>query len=174
MKKLIAIGIAVLFVLGVSVSAYALSANENVGVTLNVNAMFSMIVVDDEGDQLIELGLLNEGDTSGSNLTMYCSTNQGNPWSLQVKGEDLTNTGATLSIPVSSITFSTFAAGDEAGVGAVVGATPMTTADQLAYTADATEYSDTDVRVSMAVSVLVPYGTTEDYYGGDLTITMTE
>lgn len=174
MKKLIALAAAVVIVAAMSASAYALSDAETVGVTLNINGVFGMTVVDSGGDQLVELGALNEGDTSGDVLTLYCSSNQGNAWTIQVRGEDLTNGDDSLSIGVGNISFDTFTAGDQAGVGTVVGSTVMTTADQVAYTADASEYSDTDVRVGMGLSVFVPYGTTEDYYGGDLTITMTE
>ena len=176
MKKLITIGIAVLFVLGVSVSAYALSDNENIGVTLNVGTVFSITAVEDAegGDQLIDIGLVSGGDEVGGNIVMYCSTNQGKPWTIQVHGEDLTNEGETLSIPVGNIKFSMWAGGDQAGTGTVYTDVIMTTADQPAYMASIFECSDTDVRVSMGITVSVPWSQTEGYYGGDITITMTE
>jgi len=93
----------------------------------------------------------------------------------QIKGEDLTNAGATLSIPVNNVKFESFdGGGAESGVGTYVAETDMALTDQLLYTADASEYSDTWVTVAGVLKVFVPYGTTTDYYGGDMTITMTE
>ena len=177
MKKLIAISIAAIMLLAVSGTANALSASETVGITLNLTDVFSLVVHEadqPDTDKLLELGQLDEGATGGSNLEVICGTNQGNAWTVTVLGEDLTNAGATETITVDNITFTPWAGGGDAGIGSLGTAGPMTIADQLVYTADPTEYSDTWVTVMCGVSVFVPYGTVSDYYGGDLTFTMTE
>ena len=176
MKKLIALGIAIVVVLAMSVTAEALSDSKPIGITLNITDVFELEVLDDgDLDTLLELGLLDEGATSGGNLLCTAKTNQGNAWTLQIQGEDLTNAGATQSITVDNIKFKTYSGGGSPGVGTYVTAfTPVTTADQPAYTADVSEYSDTWVTVMMGLEVFVPYGTISDYYGGDLTITMVE
>ena len=177
MKKLITIGIASIMLLAVSTTANALDATETVGITLNVADIFSLLVHEDgqnEDDKLLAFGQMNEGDTAGSNLNVICGTNQGNAWVVTVLGEDLTNAGATASITVDNIVFTPWYGGADPGIGTLGPAGPMALTDQVVYVADATEYSDSWVTVMCGIGVFVPYGTVTDYYGGDLTFTMTE
>ena len=175
MKKLIAIGIAVAMLLGMSVTAYALSDIKPIAITLGVNSIFSLIVTDDlDADTTLALGSVDEGTTPGGNLLITCGTNQGKAWTVLVKGENLDNALATESITVDNITYTPWSGGGDPGVGTLGTAGPVTLVDQLVYTAALTEKSDSWVTVMCGVSVFVPYGTVSDSYGGDLTFTMTE
>ena len=161
--------------LNVNMPTYALSDSQPINITLGVNSIFSLVVEDDlDQDALLALGLVDEGDTPGGNLQVICGTNRGIAWTVQIKGEDLTNAGATESITVDNITFTPWAGGGDQGVGILGTAGPVSLLDQLVYTADASEYSDSWVTVMCGIGVFVPYGTVADSYSGDLTFTMVE
>lgn len=170
MKKLmIVLVIGLLMGRCVSGVAYAASANDTVGVSIAVDPKFTFSI----GEETVNMGTVEDGGTGSGSVTMYCGTNHNLPWTIQVKSSTIVSGGN--EIPLSGFKFNTYGTGEQAGTGTFVGtATALALSDQLAYTAAASEYSDTDVRVCMGFALAVPYSTPSGTYAATVTATMTE
>ncbi len=173
MKKLIAISAMLLVILSASGVSYASSAADPVGVLLTVGPTFTFAI----GEAVVDMGTVAVGASGGGGVVMWCATNQGNPWTVLVQSTTIDGLPGN-QIPLSNFLFNTYALADGGGVdsaGTFVGTpTVLTQIDQLAYTAAASEYSDTDVRVGMYLSLNVPWDQTADTYAATVTATMTE
>lgn len=175
MKKLITISAMLLVVLFVSSVAYAASDSDQVAVLLTVGPIFSI----DIEDSVLDWGEVAQGAAGYGGTTMYCSTNQGNPWTILVNATPVIGGTTGAEIPMDpNFKFSTYALPDWGGTPSagtfVDPPVVLSTVDQLAYTAAASEYSDTDCRVGLFLVLDVPYGQTADTYASTVTATMTE
>lgn len=175
MKKLIALGVILCIALLVGGIAYAASASDPVDVTLTVGPIFTFSI----GEAIVDMGIVAEGASGSGGCTMYCSTNQGNAWTIQVQSTTVDGTGLTPpQIPLSNLKFQTYAMPDGGAVNSagtfVIVDTALTGIGQLAYTAAAAEAYDTDVRVGMVLVLDVPYSQPADTYTATVTATMTE
>jgi len=169
MKRLMVLGLMLLVGLCAIGLAHAESASDTVGVLITVDPSFTFAI----GESVVDMGTVAEGAAGSGSITMYCGTNHNLPWTVQVKSSTIV-AGAN-QIPLSNFKFYTFGAGDQAGEGTFVDtATALTQIDQLAYTANVNEKSDTDVRVAMGFVLDVPYGTPSGTYASTVTATMTE
>ena len=175
MKKLIAISAMLLVVLFASGVAYAASDSDSIAVLLTVASDFGI----DIPEPVLDFGSIVEGEAGYGSVTMYCTTNLGNPWTILVNATPVLGGSTGAEIPMDpNFRFSTFSALDYNGnpsVGTFVDPPiPLSLIDQLAYTAAISEYSDTDCRVGLFLVLDVPYGTTADTYASLVTATMTE
>jgi hypothetical protein len=169
MKKLIVLGVMLLVGIFSIGAAYASSINKDIAVTLNVDPNFTFAL----DTYAINMGTLALGATGGGTITMYCGTNQNNPWTIQVKSSKVLS--GTNEIPLTNFKFVTYGVGDEKGVGTYVDTqTALTEVNQTAYTAAASEKSDTYVTVCMGLELFIPWNTTAGAYGSTVTATMTE
>ena len=174
MKKLIAISAMLLVVLFASGVSYAVSDSDAVAVLLTVGNTFSIEI----GEDVLDFGTIVEGNAGFGGATMYCATNLSTPWTVLVNATPVIGGSTGAEIPMDpNFKFQTFTANDGEGnpsVGTFVSERPLALTDQLAYTADITEYSDTDVRVTLFLVLDVPYSTPADTYASLVTATMTE
>ena len=182
MKKLIKVSTILGIALLICGSAYVQAADDAaiVGVELVVGQMFSIDIAPADLDLILAdpLAVPQIGDTVGAGTTLYCGTNLGNSWYVNVKSSDFAGSATAETIPLSSFTFMTFPVADSEGVSSagtfVSTNTALSTADQLAYTAADGEESDTDCRIGMYFTVDIPWEQTADTYSATVTCTMTE
>jgi len=173
MKKLIAIGAIAAMTLFTSGIATA-EVSDSIPVVLNVGQIFSLAI----GETALDLGELLEGETGGDGLPLYCRSNRGVAWRVQVKSSTILGRASAATIPLTNFKFNTYPLPDGGGTDSAGTftdtPTALTESDQEAYAAAASEYSDTDVRLGLGLSLLVPYNTVSDIYDATVTCTITE
>jgi hypothetical protein len=174
MKKLMILIIVLVLAVCAGRVAYASSASDAVGVLLTVGPKFAFVI----GEDVVDMGTVAEGAGGVGGVTMYCSTNQGNPWTILVRTTDVTGGTTAATIPLSNFKFQTYALADGDGANSsgtfVATDTALAATDTLAYRSATSEASDTDVRVGMVLILNVPYGTPADTYAATVTATMAE
>ena len=174
MKKLITIMAMLSIALFVGSTAYAASVSDTIAVSLAVGEQFTMVLE----KNTIDLGTIEVGQPGGDGLTVYCGTNRGLPWRVDVKATQLTGAATSATIPYSEYTYTTYTLDDFDGnpsLGTFVDPpAPLAATDQAAYTGHPSEMNDTDCRFGLYITVLVPWDQIADDYSSTVTCTMTE
>lgn len=173
MKKLIALGIAVLIV-AIAGSAWALDDTDTVDASVSVGETFALSV----SGGPVSFGTDLVAGTSAPNqaITANVKTNRDIAWYLKVHASTalLTHTDGVTTMP----SFQYWTDGSGSGAGTKVTATDMTTTPATAYTCDASETvlpADTglDQIINLAIGS-IPQDQKTGSYDSVVTITLTE
>lgn len=172
MKKLIIVSTIICLALLIGSVEVANALNDTVDVSLTVTGLFTFAI----GETSLDFGEVIDGAAGGAGATMWCASNLGTAWVIDIKSTAVVGDSTAGEIPLSNLTFSTYALNDGGGVasaGTFVGTdTALALTDQQAYAAALTEYSDTDVQVGLYITLNVPYSTQQDTYRSTVTCTM--
>lgn len=172
MKKLIIVGAVLCIALLIGSVEVANALQDTVDVSLTVTGLFTFAI----GEASLDFGEVAEGAAGGSGATMWCGSNLGTPWVIDIKSTAVTGDSTAQEIALSNLTFNTYALDDSGAVascGTFVGTdTALALLDQRAYTAAISEYSDTDVRVGLYITLNIPFSTQQDTYRSTVTCTM--
>jgi len=195
MKNLIKI-LLIIFVF-VSTAAIAYAAVDSIPVTVGVSSVFQMDLSVWKGGvgadryslvpiASISFGSFNMGSFTGGapnvmvdgnqgGLIVRAKTNNGNPWTIQVRDDQpLTRSGGSDTIPNSNFVFWGWkVAGEANGTINYTTAQAISTSNQVIYSSTTAEGDTGDTRIHMQFGVNVPasrYGT----YTNNIIITMTE
>ncbi len=136
MRKLIALSIAALLVLGVGTALAAETSAPDVPATLTVGPMFSLEI--STGD--LSFGSVAPGETvTNRAITATVKTNQDRAWDLRVKSDTalLTHTDAITTLP--SFQVWTLGSGNGSNDASKIGATSMSTSDITIYSSAVSE-----------------------------------
>ena len=161
MKKLIAIGIAVVLMLGISALSYATDpAYQNIDLALGVNSSFGFYGWIDP-DPLPNVDPI-DGNKGYTGYTMVVTTNYGRAWALSAQCAGLAGqyqtSPETLDVDVTSPQ--------------VTSETLLTSTDQPIYTAAPAEYSVQELNIIGGLHIPVTKTTLEDLYDGDVLFTL--
>ena len=163
MKKLIAIGIATVVLLGISLVSYAdpMQTTKNASVEVDVDPIFGFTLWDPELIQ--DLGNIDPGGGAIGNLHMTASSNHDVVWRIQASSNGLSGSGAAIPVVISTV-----------GTGTTV--TDLTLAGTATdiYTAAASEYPATGVTLDGIFSVTAASDQEQGTYTGTIVLTMVE
>lgn len=169
MKKLIALGIAVVMALAVSsiASADLMSTSKNVTIDLGVSGQFGFTMWDTD---LAQSDTINPGDAGLFDLHMAATTNHNNVWRLQAASDGLDGLYEGDTLPVKISTFN----GGGGPVGTFVDNLVLSATAQNIYTAAASEYNVTGLEIAGLLIVNTVSTTKQDLYQGNVILTMVE
>lgn len=177
MKKLIAIGIAMLIVWGINTLSYAqvdpIETSKTINISLDVNPTFGFQIWTTEYTQALEA--VSAGGAALGSVHVYVSSNHTNPWMLNAGSDGLI--GQTQITPDTlPIQISTFDGGANPSplAGTVVTDLVLTSVAQAIYTAGAGEYPCAGLQVDSVFAVTTTSSTKEDSYAGTMIVTLTE
>ena len=176
MKKLIAIGIAVLLVLGVSALSYAdtIQTQKDITVTMDVTSVFGMEIWDTEYIQdpisVPTLANITPGGAGMGDIHIFASANHEAVWYVNAQSSGLTGAthGDTLAVQISTFD------GGAGPVGTFVTDQVLSGVAVPIYTAAASEYSIAGLEIAGVYAIPTTATTKEDTYSGTLVLTMTE
>ena len=181
MKKLIAIVAVLSAALLIGGLAYALPVNDTVDVSLTIGGTFTFGI--DEASVTLNDPNPGIGETVGGGVTLSCGSNYGNKWAVDIRATELSSGVATIPFddPETgnpAYDFTTYPLLDGTGTSSlgdcVDPAIALDVGDQRAYTADVTEYSDTQVLVGAYFTIRVPWSQQVGTYTSTITATMYE
>jgi len=173
MKKLFAIGIAVVIAVAISAISYAdaFSTTKTVDLTVDVASIFGFSVWEDE---LSQTAAINPGEAALFDLHMTCVSNRSNIWSLNAASAGMNTMPPDVTIPC---VISTFKGGEEETpnepMGTFVTDLELTTTAQTIYTSAPSEAPGGCV-VPGLVAVTTDASTPAGIYMGYVQITMTD
>lgn len=172
MKKLIAIGVAVLMVALVSAVAQAdvVSTTKDVVAHLPVDSQFGMEIWDTEFDQWMANVLPGGGGTI--DIHIYATSNHSVPWFINGASDGLV--GEVQASPDTlPVVFTTYDGG--AGLtGTVVTDLTLTGTAAAVYSSGAGEAPCSGLEINGIAAVTTLVTTKQDLYTGTITLTMTE
>jgi len=196
MKKLV-LALATVLMVSAAGSAFALSQTSTLPTTLTVNQTFTLTVATWKGGVAadrydlvnatsINFGSFNIGQFTGGapnvmvdgnqgGLILKGSTNNGLPWTLQIRDDAaLTRQGGVETIPNSNFVFWGWkVAGEANGTVNFTTAQAISTTNQSIYTSTAGEGVTADTRIHVQFGVNVP-AVRAGVYTNNVIITMTE
>ena len=172
MRKLIAIGIAVLLVAGAGSLAYADSIGTSKTVTahLPVDSQFGFTIWDTEFDQMLANVLPGGGDTG--DLHIAVTTNHDAPFYVKASSAGLV--GETQAVPDTlPVVITTYDGGAGLNGTPVTDLTLTGTAANI-YSAGAGDYPASGLEIGCIFAVTSLAATKQDLYTGTIVLTMTE
>ena len=171
MKKLITL-IAIVSIALYVYTGTANAADDSIAVNLTVGGVFTFAI----GEDSIAMGEVAEGAAGGGGVTLWCASNLGIPWMVNVKATPVTGDSTGSVIPMSNLLYNTYPLPDEGGVDSIGNFIDidieLLETDYPAYAAAVEEEVDTDVRVGLYITLNVPFGTQQDTYRSTITCTM--
>ena len=172
MKKLIALGIAVLMVLGISALSHAdvIETSKSVSVLLGVDSQFGFEIWDPEFAQTLPNVLPGVGETG--DIHFYVTSNHSVPWYLKAASDGLE--GQVQASPDTlPVLFTTFDGGGGA-IGTYVDNLLLTGTAANVYSSGVGEAPCSGLEVAGIFTVNTLLTTKQDLYSGTIQLTMTE
>ncbi len=181
MKKLITIVAVFSAAILMGGLAYAQPVNDTVPVDLTVGGTFTFGI--DESSVILIPANVGPGGETGGGVTLRCGSNYDNQWAVDIRATTLSS--ATATIPFFDVIanrisygFNTYPLLDGGGTASLGDCQDevisLNTTDLTAYTADPTEYSDTEVLMGAYFTIRVPFSQQKGDYSSTITATMYE